>query len=152
MLYTSPDPARARARGQAGCAAVLGHDAQDLHLAPDGHVLTVRRRRERGESPEATTAWIYMLAASVPALMLSANPHGLEEVHRLLFSTLLGATSSDVVWLGGAACEHPTTRVAMATISLYICDAVGDAGRCFSITGESVCAAGWEAKAPQGIF
>jgi len=62
----------------------------------------MRRQPEGGESPEAATAWVFLLAGSVPVLLLSGSPHGLEEVHRLMFSTLLGASASDA-WILGAA-------------------------------------------------
>jgi ABC-type Mn2+/Zn2+ transport system permease subunit len=58
---------------------------------------SVRPRRAGGESAEARTAWIFLVAASVPVLLLAHSPHGLEEVHRLMFSTLLGADDGDVL-------------------------------------------------------
>lgn len=48
------------------------------------------------ESAEARTAWVFLLAASLPVLLLAHSAHGLEEVHRLMFSTLLGSTPRDV--------------------------------------------------------
>jgi zinc transport system permease protein len=53
------------------------------------------------ESAEAIVAWIFLLAASLPTLLLSRSPHGLEEIHRLVFSTLLGAQAADL-WVLGA--------------------------------------------------
>jgi ABC-type Mn2+/Zn2+ transport system permease subunit len=64
---------------------------------------TWRPPRPGGESAEARTAWIFLLAAAVPVLLLAHSPHGLEEVHRLMFSTLLGATAADVVVFGTVA-------------------------------------------------
>jgi zinc transport system permease protein len=52
------------------------------------------------ESAEAIVAWIFLLAASLPTLLLAHSAHGLEEIHRLAFSTLLGATPADLVVLG----------------------------------------------------
>jgi ABC-type Mn2+/Zn2+ transport system permease subunit len=54
-------------------------------------LLTAGPRRPGDASAEARTAWIFLLAASLPVLLLAHSPHGLEEVHRLMFSTLLGA-------------------------------------------------------------
>ena len=51
-------------------------------------------------SAEAIVAWIFLLAASVPTLLLAHSAHGLEEIHRLAFSTLLGATPADLFVLG----------------------------------------------------
>jgi zinc transport system permease protein len=54
-----------------------------------------------GESAEGLVAWIFLLAASLPTLLLAHSAHGLEEIHRLAFSTLLGAQPADLVVLGG---------------------------------------------------
>lgn len=56
----------------------------------------VRASRADGASAESRTAWIFLASASIPVLLLAHSPHGLEEVHRLMFSTLLGATDADV--------------------------------------------------------
>ena len=48
------------------------------------------------DSHEAITGWIFLLSLSASVLLLSHSPHGLEEVHSLLTSTIIGAKSSDV--------------------------------------------------------
>jgi ABC-type Mn2+/Zn2+ transport system permease subunit len=48
------------------------------------------------ESHEAITGWIFLVSASVSVLVLSHSPHGLEEVHRLISSSIIGATGGDV--------------------------------------------------------
>lgn len=60
-------------------------------------LLTAVPRRPGGAGADARTAWIFLAAASVPVLLLAHSPHGLEEVHRLMFSTLLGAHESELV-------------------------------------------------------
>lgn len=50
------------------------------------------------ETHEALTGWVFLLASSVSILLMAHSPHGLEEVHRLLASTIIGATRADV-WL-----------------------------------------------------
>lgn len=66
------------------------------HRADSGH-----------RSAEETIGWIFLLSASVPVLLVAHSPHGLEEIQRLLFSTLLVASFADavafVVMLAGAA-------------------------------------------------
>lgn len=62
-----------------------------------------RERREGGESPEAVTGFVFLLAASLPTLALSRSPHGLEEIQRLAFSTLLGASETDLALLAATA-------------------------------------------------
>lgn len=58
--------------------------------------LLTTRAGARSETAEAVTGWVFLLAASAPVLLLANNPHGLEEVHQLLFSTILGATGVDL--------------------------------------------------------
>jgi ABC-type Mn2+/Zn2+ transport system permease subunit len=50
------------------------------------------------DSHEAITGWIFLLSLSASVLLLTHSPHGLEEVHSLLTSTIIGAKSSDV-WI-----------------------------------------------------
>ncbi len=52
------------------------------------------------ESHEAITGWIFLISASLSILLVSHSPHGLEEVHRLLSSSIIGATTFDV-WVFG---------------------------------------------------
>lgn len=59
--------------------------------------LAVRGEENRSESSEAVMGWVFLLAASVPVLMVAHSPHGLEEVQRIMFSTLLSASRSDLV-------------------------------------------------------
>jgi ABC-type Mn2+/Zn2+ transport system permease subunit len=61
--------------------------------------LATARGGETGrESREAVTGWIFLFSASLSVLIVSHSPLGLEEVHRLLSSSLIGATGADV-WL-----------------------------------------------------
>jgi ABC-type Mn2+/Zn2+ transport system permease subunit len=48
------------------------------------------------EAREALTGWIFLLGAAASILVVARSPHGLEEVHRLLSSSLIGATATDV--------------------------------------------------------
>jgi manganese/iron transport system permease protein len=50
------------------------------------------------ESHEAVTGWVFLLSVSMSILLMSHSPHGLEEVHRILSSTIIGATRADV-WI-----------------------------------------------------
>lgn len=63
-------------------------------------VLTTRRRGDAGASHEALTGWVYLLAASAAILVVAHSPHGLEEVHRILSSSIIGATRTDVAVVG----------------------------------------------------
>jgi len=52
------------------------------------------------ESHEAITGWVFLVSASLSILIVSHSPHGLEEIHRLLSSSIIGATLVDV-WVFG---------------------------------------------------
>ena len=59
-------------------------------------LLTSGRREAGRESHESTTGWVFLLCASCSVLLASRSPHGLEEVQRLLSSSLIGAHWGDV--------------------------------------------------------
>ena len=59
-------------------------------------LLTTRRGDDEGRSPESLTGWVWLLASSVAVLAVAHSPHGLEEVHRILSSSIVGATDRDV--------------------------------------------------------
>jgi ABC-type Mn2+/Zn2+ transport system permease subunit len=66
-------------------------------------LLTARGGDPGQESHEAMTGWVYLTAASVSILVVSHSPHGLEEIHRLLSSSIIGATVGDVWTFGTLA-------------------------------------------------
>ncbi|MHB8066523.1 MAG: metal ABC transporter permease [Desulfobaccales bacterium] len=61
-------------------------------------LLTVSRGEESQETPEAITGWVFLFAASGSILIVSHSPMGLEEIYRLLSSSLIGAATKDV-WI-----------------------------------------------------
>ncbi len=61
-------------------------------------LITSRERSLYTESPEAVTGWVFLVSASGSILLLAHSPRGLEEIYRLLSSSLIGATWEDV-WL-----------------------------------------------------
>ena len=60
-------------------------------------LITARAGATRRESHESLTGWVFLVGASLSVLLLSHSPHGMEEIHRLVASTIIGATPSDVV-------------------------------------------------------
>jgi ABC-type Mn2+/Zn2+ transport system permease subunit len=48
------------------------------------------------ESHEAITGWVFLVSASLSVLLVARSPHGLEEIHRIHSSSLIGATRTDV--------------------------------------------------------
>ena len=64
-------------------------------------LITGRGGEATRESHEAITGWVFLVSASLSILIVSQSPHGLEEIHRLLSSSIIGATVTDV-WAFGA--------------------------------------------------
>lgn len=91
-----------RAATLAGVAGLawLGSDVVPALFAVSASVATAwlvaRPRGARSESEEALNGWVFLLASSVPVLLLAHSPHGLEEIQRLMFSTLLTASQVDL--------------------------------------------------------
>lgn len=63
-------------------------------------LLTARGSEEGKESHEAITGWVFLVSASGAILIVSHSPHGLDEIHRLLSSSIIGATPHDI-WTFG---------------------------------------------------
>jgi ABC-type Mn2+/Zn2+ transport system permease subunit len=61
-------------------------------------LLTSRSGDGGQESHEAITGWVFLASASLSVLIVAHSPHGLDEIHRLLSSSIIGATRSDV-WI-----------------------------------------------------
>lgn len=59
-------------------------------------LIAARNSKAGQESAEAITGWVFLISASGAILLLSHSPHGLEEIHRLLSSSLIGATQTDL--------------------------------------------------------
>ena len=64
-------------------------------------LLTAQRSEAGGESHEAITGWVFLISASLSILFVAHSPHGLDEIQRLLSSSLIGATNGDVWTLVG---------------------------------------------------
>jgi ABC-type Mn2+/Zn2+ transport system permease subunit len=111
------------AMGQAatlGIAAVLRVEAASGHAAPShrhaeeaaavaaaalGAVATAVAAlgsRGRDDARQADAVWVFLAAGSGAVLLLTHAPHGLAEVHRLVLSSLVGASRADV-WIAAGA-------------------------------------------------
>ncbi len=62
--------------------------------------ITGHGRSSGKESHEAITGWVFLISSSLSILVVSHSPHGLEEIHRLLSSSIIGATGFDA-WVFG---------------------------------------------------
>lgn len=63
------------------------------------------------QSFEAITGWLFLFSSSLSILLLAHSPHGLEEIHHLLSSSIIGATRADVWWFGALT--------AVAVVSIF---------------------------------
>jgi ABC-type Mn2+/Zn2+ transport system permease subunit len=57
---------------------------------------SARAEARGGETHEAITGFVFLSAASLSILILAHSPQGVEEIHRLVASTLIGARERDV--------------------------------------------------------
>jgi len=88
-----------------------------------GALVTASFRSSDAESREAVTGWLFCVGMSLSVLLVAHSPHGLEEVHRLVSSTLVGATRIDVDLLAMlAAITAIVLAVAWRTCILVIMD------------------------------
>lgn len=85
-------------------ASWIGHGIDEQQLVPwmaitlaiGAAVLTARPGIIGRESHEAVTGWIFLAASSGAILLVAHAPHGLEEVQRLMSSSIIGASAGDV--------------------------------------------------------
>ncbi len=83
------------------------------------------------ESHEAVTGWVFLVAGSLAILIVTGSPHGQEEVHNLLFSSIVVAQRTEV-WLFGVLAFGTTAvvfwcrnRLVLFTIDPAMATAVG---------------------------
>jgi ABC-type Mn2+/Zn2+ transport system permease subunit len=75
------------------------------------------------ESHEAITGWVFLISASLSILVLAHSPHGLEEIHRLVSSSIIGATHVDVwVFVGLAAVGGLAVGLTQRRLLLFATD------------------------------
>jgi len=82
-------------------------------------LLTARRSEAGGESHEAMTGWVFLISASLSILLVAHTPHGLDEIQRLLSSSLVGATNSDV-WLFVGSTDSTNLALILANRRLLL--------------------------------
>lgn len=62
--------------------------------------LTARGGQTGRESHEGITGWVFLGSSSLAILIVAHSPHGLEEIHRVFSSSIIGATMGDIWALG----------------------------------------------------
>lgn len=84
--------------------------------------LTERGER-RGESREALLGWIFLASSAASVLLVAHSPHGIEEIHRVAASTIIGADRGDVrLFLGFFAAAAGVIAWKRRSILLYALD------------------------------
>ncbi len=76
-------------------------------------VLTARKEPGARQSHESVTGWIFLASAALSVLLVTKSPHGLEEVHRLLSSSIIGATGGDVALFAALAAVTAAVLILM---------------------------------------
>jgi ABC-type Mn2+/Zn2+ transport system permease subunit len=59
-------------------------------------LVTARGGRVKRESYEAITGWVFLISTSLSVLLLAHSGNGLEEIHRIHSSSMIGATRLEV--------------------------------------------------------
>lgn len=62
-------------------------------------LLITRAGEQAHETHEAAAGWVFLAGGSLSILLVAHSPHGLDEIQRLVASSLIGATGTDVAWL-----------------------------------------------------
>jgi ABC-type Mn2+/Zn2+ transport system permease subunit len=65
------------------------------------------------------TGWIFLVSSAGAILLVSHTPHGLEEIHRLLSSSIIGADARDV-WVFGVLLVLAAAGIAVARRPLLL--------------------------------
>lgn len=86
-----------------GLESEAGRSALSVAAAVATALLVSGREHGLRTSGEAVTGWVFLVSSSVPILMVAKQPHGLETIQRLVFSTLLSATDVDLAIFAGLA-------------------------------------------------
>lgn len=95
--------------------AVLSSVLGALIISTDG--------KAGGESREAVTGWVFLLAASAAIMLVTRSPHGIEEIHRIQSSSIIGASERETaVFLGFALASAIVAKVMRAKLLLLIMD------------------------------
>ncbi|MCC7397402.1 MAG: metal ABC transporter permease [Planctomycetes bacterium] len=82
-------------------------------------VLAMRTLSTTGSPLETRSAGIFLAGAALSVLVCSKLPHGLEEVHRLTMSSLLGASPGDV-WIAAGLLVFVATAAATRRRALLL--------------------------------
>ncbi|MEB2283509.1 MAG: hypothetical protein B6D46_07045 [Polyangiaceae bacterium UTPRO1] len=96
-IYVGGSPALARC---AWCGDDWAHTLVGGLFAVAGALATAAAQPRR-ETPEAITGWVFLTGSCFAVLLLAHSPHGMDEINRLLASTIIGAGAVDVAVLAG---------------------------------------------------
>jgi ABC-type Mn2+/Zn2+ transport system permease subunit len=95
------------------------HTALAVVFAVAASLLISGSTRMHRATEEATTAWIFLAGTSFSFLLVAHGTLGLAQVHRILASTVLGATALNCAILG-AACLFAATFAARRHDDLFL--------------------------------
>lgn len=89
-----------------GIGATFGSAQDDVVVAAASGVFAILAALatagggpRRADSHESVTGFVFLASSSAAVLLMAHSPHGMDEINRLLASTIIGATSGDVLLL-----------------------------------------------------
>lgn len=89
-----------------------------------GGALATAAAHPRRETHEAITGWVFLTGSCLAVLLLAHSPHGMDEINRLLASTIIGANVVDVALLATFfALVAAATAIWSAPLRLVLMDA-----------------------------
>ncbi|MCM2356715.1 MAG: metal ABC transporter permease [Geobacteraceae bacterium] len=88
-----------------------------------GALITAGGDKAGRESREAVTGWVFLFSASASILVVARSPHGVEEIHKIVASSIIGATFADfVLFLAAAVAAAGLAAVTHRRLLLLIMD------------------------------
>jgi len=95
------------------------------------NIMLEKRSSRRADHDEAAIGWMFLFSASLAVLVVAGTPLGMEEVQRLLSSSLIGTTATDaflyaglVLLAAGVVIRYRDTLL-VTTLDPAFADAIG---------------------------
>lgn len=125
-----------------GSAAFISAMAVAFSIA--AALATAARPTRGGETHEALTGWIFLFSSGLSILIVSKSPHGMEEINRILSSSIIGATQADAAIFGALfACAALALLTYRRQITLLAIDPEMAAAHGIAASGTEVMISAW---------
>jgi ABC-type Mn2+/Zn2+ transport system permease subunit len=88
-------------------------------------LVTSAKSQRGGTTHEETTAWVFLVGASLSILLLAKHPNGLKFVQAAMASSIIGAAAADVLTFAALAAAGGVFALTLRQrIVLFVCDPV----------------------------